>query len=118
MKMFFLLLLLAACSTTSQDKKVLAWEEWKGHSVSELKEHPYFRHLPVNKISHDSGIETWVYQDQARFQTSAYCQSLGGCIGLPSFSCESAFSIAKGQILGLEQKGTCPDVKVIDPARK
>lgn len=111
--LLFFALLLAACSTTTQEQREVALESWKGHTVEDLKKHSYFRDLPVNKKKHPEGTETWIFRDQSRYQTSAYCQSLGGCMGLPYYNCDSAFSIKDGVILAYQQNGTCPPIKTI-----
>lgn len=121
MKVLILPLLLLtgfSCTSVNRDEKILAWEEWKGRPVAALEEHPYFKTLPVSKIKHEDGLETWVLRDQARFQTDAYCQSLGGCIGMPTYNCDNAFSVKDGLILGYEQNGSCPGLKTIEAPKK
>lgn len=115
-----LLLVTTACSSPQkqEEKRTLALEDWKGHNVSELEEHRYFKFLPLKKIPHDGGIETWVYKDQSKFQTGAYCQSLGGCMGMPQYNCENIFSVKDGVILGFEQDGGCPGASTIEPGNK
>lgn len=116
---FFILptLLLPSCAANKK-KRALAWEDWKGRSTSELKEHPYFKILPITKKTHDDGNETWLLRDQSRFQSDAYCQSLGGCIGLPTYNCDNIFSVKNDLILGFEQKGSCPGTKTIEAQKK
>lgn len=109
-----ILSILFSCSSTEKQKE-LAWESWINQSVKELDKHPYFKNLPLKKIKHDNGIETWLYRDQSRFQSDSYCQSLGGCQGMPIYNCDNAFSIQDGIILGFEQNGSCPGPKVIQP---
>ena len=106
-------LLVMACST-SEEKKIIAWESWKGLSVSEIEKHPYFEHLKVTKIKNEKGPETWIYKDQTPFPTSAYCSSLGGCQGRSFYNCENAFSVENGIILGFLQTGNCPGIKTIE----
>lgn len=106
-------LLFFSCSTTTKEERDIALESWKGHSVEDLKKHSYFRELPVNKKKHQDGSETWILRDQSRYQTSAYCQSLGGCMGMPYYNCDNAFSIKDGIIQAFEQNGTCPPIKTI-----
>lgn len=114
---FFLgILLLSSCSTT--EDRVRAWEAWKGRPVSDISRSPYFRGLKVTKIKHEDHLETWIYKDQTPFQTDAYCQSLGGCIGMPIYNCNNAFSIKNDQIVDFEQKGSCPGPKTIRPIDK
>lgn len=113
-----LILAITSCTSINQDDKIRAWEAWKGQPVSALEKHPYFRTLPVTKVKHEDGLETWVLKDQGRYQTSAYCQSLGGCLGMPTFFCDSAFSVKDHVILGLEQNGTCPALKTIEVQKK
>lgn len=113
-----LLLAIVSCTSINHDDKIRAWEKWKGEPVSALEKHPYFKNLPVSKVKHQNGLETWVLRDQARYQTGAYCQSLGGCIGMPTYVCDSAFSVKDHVILGLEQNGTCPALKTIEAQRK
>ncbi len=112
------LLLVTACTSINREKKILAWEAWKGRPVSALEVHPYFKTLPVSKVKHEGGIETWILTDQARFETDAYCQSLGGCIGVPTTNCDNAFSVKEGLILGLEQNGSCRSLRTIEPPKK
>lgn len=107
-----LLLLFYSCS--SQEKKQLKMDEWEGIKTSALEEHPYFKNLPLNKIKNKSGIETWVFRDQTRFQTDAYCQGIGGCLGLPTYNCNNIFSVQNEIILDFEQKGSCPGAKTIE----
>lgn len=114
------LILLAGCSTTKmKEKQAKSWESWKGRPVSEIDTHPYFKNLKVkNKVKHDDGLETWVFKDQTPLQTGAYCQSLGGCMGMPIYNCESAFSIQNDTVLGFEQTGTCPELKTTEALKK
>ena len=120
MRINFILLALSfiSCTSINPDKKVLAWEEWKGLPTSALDQNAYLKSLPVTKVKHPDGLETWVLRDQARFQTGAYCQSLGGCIGVPTYNCDNAFSVKDNIILGFEQNGSCPGVKVIEAPKK
>lgn len=115
-----LFLAITACSTPQkqEERRLLAQEDWKGHKIEELKGHRYFKFLPVKKIPHDGGIETWVYKDQSKFHTGAYCQSLGGCVGMPQYNCENIFSVKDGIILGFEQDGGCPGASTIEPGNK
>lgn len=106
------LLLIYSCTSVKENKR-LAWESWKGRTTEELAKHPYFKQLPVTKIQHKDGMETWILRDQTKFQTDAYCQSLGGCIGIPIYNCNNAFSVKAGIILGFEQSGSCPGPKTI-----
>jgi hypothetical protein len=112
-----ILLFISSCSSTKKNQE-LAWEEWKGHSTSELAHHPYFKNIKLTKIKHEEGSETWLFKDQTPVQTGAYCESLGGCIGLPIINCSSAFSIKDDRIEGLQQSGTCPPIKLIAPEKK
>lgn len=110
-----LLLILSACTSLNHDKKVLVWERWKGLPISALDKHDYFKKLPVTKISHADGNETWLFRDQTKYQTGAFCQSMGGCTGIPFYSCDNNFSVKDGFILSLEQSGSCPGLKTIEP---
>jgi hypothetical protein len=113
-KRFTLLLLFLITSCANREKKKeLILESWIGRPVEKLKSHPYFKNLPMKKIQHEGGIETWMYRDQTRFQTDAYCQSLGGCIGLPTYNCDHAFSVKDGKILGYDQNGNCPGASTV-----
>jgi hypothetical protein len=105
-------LLLLSCSTKKlREKQLKSWESWNGRNVSEIEEHPYFKNIRHRKqIKHDDGSETWLFKDQTPVQTGAYCQSLGGCTGMPIYNCENAFSIKDGIVQGFEQKGTCPEL--------
>ncbi len=117
--LLILILITASCSSRKAvEKRLLAQEDWKGRNVSELKEHPYFQHLPITKIPHEDGIETWVLRDQSKFQTDAYCQSLGGCMGMPQYNCDNAFSVKDNVILGFDQSGGCPGPSTIEPRKK
>jgi hypothetical protein len=109
-------ILLTSCASRQKEEKV-AWEAWRGHRVEEVLSHSYFRTLPLKKIQHDE-TETWIFRHQSKFQTDAYCQSLGGCMGMPYFNCDNAFSIKNKVVLDFEQKGSCPDLKLIKPDRK
>lgn len=111
-------LTLLSCTSVKHDQKLLAWEEWKGLPTSALEKHGYFKQLPVEKLKHEDGLETWFLRDQARFQTSAYCQSLGGCIGMPTYFCDNVFSVKNGIIMGFEQNGSCPGIKTIEAPKK
>lgn len=112
--LIMILFSLFSCSST-QDQKELARESWKGRSTKELGKHPYFKHLPIKKVKHEYGLETWIFRDQSRFQSDSYCQSLGGCQGIPIYNCDNGFSIKDDVILGFEQTGSCPGPKVIAP---
>jgi hypothetical protein len=118
--LLLLFLFIASCSTPrkGEEKRMLAQEDWKGHNVADLKDHPYFKFLPVKKIPHEDGIETWVLKDQSKFQTGAYCQTLGGCMGMPQYNCDNAFSVKNDVILGYEQSGGCPGASTIEPRKK
>lgn len=107
--------LLFSCSSRKrEEEKAEAWKEWQGKSVSAIKEHAYFKHLPLKKIKNESGIETWILKDQTRFQTDAYCSSLGGCLGMPTYNCNNVFSVKNNVILDFEQNGSCPGAKTIE----
>jgi hypothetical protein len=114
-----LFLVLVSCSSGKIAKKQhAAWETWKGEPVAKLDEHPYFKLLKVKKIKNTSGIETWLYRDQSRFQSDSYCMSIGGCIGMPIYNCDNIFSVQENVILGFEQKGSCPGLKTIEVQKK
>jgi hypothetical protein len=110
----------SSCSSQkeAQHKRALVKESWTGHPISELMEHPYFKDLLVKKVPHDNGIETWVFRQQTKFQTGAYCQSLGGCMGMPQYSCDNTFSVKKDVVIGFEQTGSCPGPSTIEPLKK
>ena len=108
-----LVLCLMSCSSRSENKHLI-WEEWKGQSTELLAQHPYFKNLPLKKVKHKDGLETWVFQDQTKFQTGAYCQSLGGCMGMPIYNCNNAFSVQAGKILGFERSGSCPNDSTVE----
>lgn len=112
------LIVLFACSSKPTKNPALVREEWKGHTTKELEDHPYFKSLPLNKRKHEENLETWIYRDQSHYQSSAYCQSLGGCMGMPFYNCDSAFSVKNGIILGFEQNGSCPPVSTIEVEKK
>lgn len=105
--------LVMACST-SEEKKIVTWESWKGLPATEIEKHPYFKHLKVTKIRNEQGPETWIYKDQTPFPTSSYCTSVGGCQGRPFYNCENAFSVQEGIIMELQQSGNCPGIKTIE----
>jgi hypothetical protein len=106
-----LLLLIFSCSTSKKKEEALS--EWKGKPSSDLYSHPYFGTLPHEKITHKNGPDTWIFKDQSKYQTDAYCSSLGGCIGLPTYNCLNSFSIEKGKIIGVQQDGSCPGESTI-----
>ncbi len=108
------LFLSISCSNVDQ-KRNTAWKSWEGKSTEEIKKHSYFKNLKRKKIEHKNDIETWIYKDQTPIQTSGYCQSMGGCQGIPIYNCDNAFSVRDNVIIGFEQVGTCPGVKVIGP---
>lgn len=108
-----LLITLVACAK-SEEKRKLAQSDWHGLEASALKDHKYFKTLPLKKIQNKSGIETWIFRDQTSFQTDAYCSSLGGCLGMPTYNCNNIFSVKDGIILDFEQNGSCPGVKTIE----
>lgn len=109
----FIFFLLLACSSVTPEDRETILEQWKGHETKELNEHFYFKNLPRNTIKHADGRETWIYRDQSTYQSAAYCQSLGGCMGIPFYNCDTAFSIKDGIILGAEQNGACPPIATI-----
>ena len=113
MKRCFIIFLATLISCSSKEQKTQAQNEWVGVSVSKLYEHPYFKNLPVSKVKNKSGIETWIFKDQSKFQTDAYCQSLGGCMGMPIYNCNNIFSVEDSIILDFKQSGSCPGVKTI-----
>lgn len=118
--LLLILVMTSGCSFVKKQEKnrLLAQEDWKGHNVSELKEHTYFKYLPVKKIKHEDGVETWILKDQSKFQTGAYCQGLGGCMGMPQYNCDNAFSVKDDMIIGFEQSGGCPGASTIEPRKK
>lgn len=119
MRMILLCLItLGACSTTKEEDQQVALEEWKGHETEELKDHPYFGYLPLNKKKHPDGRETWIFRDQSRYQSRAYCESLGGCMGMPYYNCDTAFSVKDHVIEAGQQNGTCPPVTTIEVQKK
>lgn len=105
MKFSIILLALGfiSCARVDHDKKVLSWEDWKGLPVNSILENPYLKQLPITKVKHEDGLETWLLRDQSRFQTDAYCQSLGGCMGMPMYNCDNVFSVKENVILAFEQ---------------
>lgn len=107
-------ILLYSCST-SPEKQEEAFMQWDGLNVSEIEKHPYFKYLPRKIIKNKSGIDTWIYRDQTPYPTDAYCQSLGGCLGRPSYRCLNAFSVKDNIILDFDQEGTCPGINTIRP---
>jgi hypothetical protein len=115
---FLSFLILTGCSLSSQERRRLAWESWKNLPVTNLEKHPYFKNLRVIKIKHGNSAQTWIYKDQTSFQTGAFCQGVGGCLGYPIYNCENAFSVQDGKILGFEQKGSCPDESTIEAKKK
>lgn len=115
MKFFIPLLFIITSCSNVDEKRNAAWKAWEGKSTDEIKKHAYFKNLNRKKIEHKNDIETWIYKDQTPIQTSAYCQSLGGCQAMPIYNCENAFSVKNHVIIGFEQAGTCPDPKVIRP---
>jgi hypothetical protein len=113
MKTCLMIFMVTLISCSSKEQKIKAQTEWEGVSVSKIDEHPYFKNLPVSKVTNKSGIETWILKDQSKFQTDAYCQSLGGCLGMPIYNCNNIFSVKDNIILDFEQKGSCPGIKTI-----
>lgn len=110
-----LVFILVSCSSRKSDeKRALAWTQWKGKSVNEIDKNPYFKNLRTTKIKNKSGIETWILRDQTQYQTDAYCSSLGGCTGMPTYNCNNVFSVKDNVILDFVQDGTCPGVKTIE----
>ena len=108
-------MILFSCSTRKRDEKqAAAWSEWQGKSADEIRKHSYFKNLPLKKLKNQSGIETWILRDQTRFQTNAYCSSLGGCTGIPTYNCNNVFSVKENVILDFEQSGSCPGTKTIE----
>lgn len=117
-KLFLLLVIIifSACARNEQ-KKELAQSDWKGLEASAILSHSYFKSLPHKIIKNKSGIETWIFRDQTRFQTDAYCSSLGGCAGMPTYNCNNVFSVQNNIILDFEQNGSCPGTKTIKAPR-
>lgn len=116
MKLILFTLILASCSTRKmEEKRMLAQDAWKGRNVSELTTHRYFKTLDLRKVPHEAGTETWIFKHQTKFQTDAYCQSLGGCMGMPQYNCEYAFSVKENVIQGMEETGGCPGTSTIEP---
>lgn len=110
---------LVSCSTRKmEEKRIMAMESWKGRNVSELSEHRYFKTLERRKVPHDDGVENWIFKHQTKFQSDAYCQSLGGCMGMPQYNCEFAFSVKNNIIQGMDQTGGCPGTSTIEPEKK
>lgn len=113
-KVFWIFIFITGCSSTQKKEDVArAIESWNGQDASALESHDYFKTLRKQKISHDDGIENWIFRDQTRFQTSAYCDSLGGCMGLPTYNCDYAFSVQNGKVIGGSRTGSCPSPKVM-----
>ena len=118
MRYHFLMILLLSCSSIKKEDRLLAWETWKGKSVTDIEKQHYFKNLTVVKIKHEEGLETWILRDQTQIQTGSYCQSLGGCLGMPTYNCDNAFSVKDGVILSFEQNGSCPGIKTIEAPKK
>jgi hypothetical protein len=103
-----------ACGTHSkqQQEAQSIVEEWIGTPVHELKRHSYYKNLPHTITRNKDGADTWIFKDESRWYTRAYCDSLGGCIEEPTINCISAFSVRDDVIIGFEQNGSCP---IVDP---
>ena len=110
---FLFLLIISAC-THFKKKQISAQESWKGHSTNELKNHSYFQNLPIKKKINNDDTQTWLLRDRSKYQSKAYCQSLGGCMGLQAYNCDNIFTVKDEIILSFEQKGSCPGPKTIE----
>lgn len=111
MKALLFIFFLISCSNIHQK----ALNSWKGHSVEELKSHPYFSEIPPKKTDQSGEVYTLTFDDDPRYGSSAYCGSLGGCMGYNMFSCEISFQIKDKVIVGVKENGSCPDAEIIRP---
>lgn len=112
-KFSLILVLLLSCSHHN-GKDTSVSSQWRGKFQDELLEHPYFKNLKVIKTQSQQRSQ-WRYIDQTPFQTGAYCQSLGGCLGLPSYNCQYQFNLKGIVIEEFEMSGVCPPRKTIEP---
>lgn len=119
MRQTLIFLLLAtlggACSSRTDTEEAHELARWNGKPLKELLDHPYFKHLPKKETIHQDGSKTILFTDQSKFQTDAYCQSLGGCIGLPNYLCQHVVKHKNDLITGIEQLGTCPGATTTSP---
>jgi hypothetical protein len=116
MKVLLLLLFLCSC-TQIKKKEQLAQKSWNKHSIHEISQHPYFKNLSIHKTILRNGDEKWLLKDAPRYQSKSYCDSLGGCMGIPTYDCESVFTVRSDTIVSLEQKGNCPSAQTVEIKR-
>ncbi len=92
-------------------------QQWKGKTLSELEQQSYFQTLPhKDKEGKDDAIVR-TYTRRGKFQTKAYCQSLGGCDGIDSGDCYHVFTIRKGIVRSYKQQGNCRSDNRLDRAK-
>lgn len=117
MRQILLLALLGftACSSRTDTEEAHELARWNGKSIKELREHSYFRNLPQKESEQQDGSKTIIFTNQTKFQTDAYCQSLGGCIGLPTYNCQHVVKYKNDIVTGIEQLGTCPGTSTTSP---
>jgi hypothetical protein len=116
MKVLIFLFFLSSCSQLTK-KEHLARKSWNNRSIQEISQHPYFKNLPIRKTIMSDGYEKWLLQEEPRYQTKSYCNSLGGCLGIPSYDCESVFIVKDEIIVSLDQRGNCPSAQTIENKR-
>ena len=113
--LFITLLSLLSCRSKSPTEETHEMQKWVGKSVSVLQKHPYFKNLPTKHFNHEGEAKSVLFTNQSKFQTGAYCQSLGGCIGLPVYNCQHVVKYKNDIITGIEETGTCPEAATIGP---
>lgn len=107
--------ILLGCSSTTQTEEAHQLGKWAGKPISKLMEHPYFKTLPKKESSQEDGYKTLLFTNQSKFQTGAYCQSLGGCMGMPTYNCQHLVKYKDEIISGIEQMGICPSTDTTSP---
>lgn len=116
MKTFILLFALISCSTTpAENETSLAW---KGHSLSETENHPYFKTLKLSKQESKTNNRIWTYRDIGPGANQAHCKELGGCSSVAMLYCDYTFTEKDEKIVSLETWGQCHFPKKILAPKK
>jgi len=114
-KFFIISLVFLSCSYRRNEEPRRGWE---GKTKKEITRHPYFKNLKIKKVTSSNEREQLIFIDQTPFQTGAYCQSLGGCLRLPSYNCQYQVDLEKELIQKFHPIGVCPSHKTTEPLKR
>ncbi len=103
------LCLFNSCSSLEKQLELVSRIEaaWKKAPLEQLEKHPYFSKLHFKDSPKTSEVIVRTYYRRGKYPSSAYCGSLGGCVGLESGDCYHVFRIKLERIDQYRQQGNC-----------